>query len=139
MANIVTLKDLDEWIQRDFGRRGSPERKVKDTTIEWIEKHNQEFPESQQYSQDFYRRIQIFTFTNRYTISAHQRDDGGYLGCTSSCRKHRTGETWFRGNDLPDGKLTEETWSDIIRGIISYELEDIVITKVGIVPDNSED
>ena len=37
----------------------------------------------------------------------------------------RAGEDWTRGNDLPDGKLTKETWSSILRGIICYELEDV--------------
>lgn len=48
--------------------------------------------------------------------------DGGYLGCTSSCRKPRAGEDWHRGSDLSDGLLTEDTWRSILGDIISYEM-----------------
>ena len=70
-------------------------------------------------------RVYLYTATNSYSIVAKVRDDGGYLGCISKCRKQRPGEDWNRGNDLPDGKLTKETWLRILKGIICYELQDI--------------
>ena len=45
-----------------------------------------------------------------------------YLGATGSCRKPRAGESWNRGNDLPDGKYSRETWERIKNAIITYEL-----------------
>lgn len=70
-------------------------------------------------------RVFLYTATNRYSIVAKPREDGGYLGCTASSRKSRAGEDWFRGNDLPDGPLTEETWQEILAGIVRYELQTI--------------
>lgn len=113
---MATIEDLKVWIENDLGRRGPASRKIHDITEEWLTKNPQDNP---------YYRIQIFTFTNRYTIFAIERSDGGYLGCGSSSRKSRPGEDWIRGNDLPDGKLTKDTWNNILHGIICYELEDI--------------
>lgn len=76
-------------------------------------------PDEQEYN------ISIFTFTNEYRIVAKERADGGYLGCIAKCRYPRAGENWCRGNDLPDGKLTEETWQEILAGIVRYELQTI--------------
>ncbi len=69
--------------------------------------------------------VVLFTNDHRYHISAGIPDDKGkvgYLGCTASTRKPRAGETWTRGNDLPNGPLTEETFNAIIRKIVGYEL-----------------
>lgn len=72
----------------------------------------------------------IFTETYKYNIvvAEHKKnilDDGkvlSYLGCQVSSRKPRAGETWTRGNDLPDGPLTRETWEKIKTSILKYEL-----------------
>ena len=71
--------------------------------------------------------LHIILFTNSYCyhISARlpqERKRAGYLGCTVNTRKPRAGETWTRGNDLPDGSLTKETWESIVRKIVGYEL-----------------
>lgn len=63
----------------------------------------------------------LYTATNEYVISQHH----DYLGAGVSSRKPRPGETWTRGNDLADGKLSEDTWKDILRDIISCELESV--------------
>ena len=57
------------------------------------------------------------------------REDNGYLGCVGQTRKPRAGEDWTRGNDLPDGPYTEETWDKIIHAIIAYELVKVVKQK----------
>lgn len=71
-------------------------------------------------------RLHVVLFTNdhRYHIAAHTAPEGGddYLGCLASVRKPRAGEAWTRGNDLPDGPLTRETWDSIIHRIVGYEL-----------------
>lgn len=64
-------------------------------------------------------RICVYTDINRYTIVC---TSDGYLGCTASSRKPRAGEDWPRGNDLPDGEYGHETWFEIIRAILSYEM-----------------
>ena len=55
--------------------------------------------------------------------------NGGYLGCIVQTRKPRAGENWTRGNDLPDGKYSEETWRDIVNAIVAYELVKVVKPK----------
>jgi len=66
-------------------------------------------------------RIKFWTSENEYSIRASLAD-ADYLGCVVSARKPRTGEDWTRGNDLPDGRYCEETWLEIVYGILAYEL-----------------
>ncbi|GAI16808.1 unnamed protein product [marine sediment metagenome] len=75
---------------------------------------------------EFRFRFNIYTETHRYRITAIDRSkDEGYLGCTASTREPRAGEDWTRGNDLPDGKFTRETWEHIKNAIIAYELAEL--------------
>jgi len=67
-------------------------------------------------------RVCIYTNNHVYYIRAHSGNGHDYLGCVASCRKPRAGEDWTRGNDLPDGKINKETWNQILKGIIKYEL-----------------
>lgn len=67
-------------------------------------------------------KIIFFTDTHKYCIDA-KKDD--YLGCTTSCRKARPGETWTRGSDLPDGDYNEETFEKIVRKIVGYEIKNL--------------
>lgn len=72
--------------------------------------------------------FRLYTDNYQYHIRAiDRRSEGGYLGCTSKCRKIRAGEDWTRGRDLADGKFTRETWEKIKGDIISYEL--VALTK----------
>ena len=69
------------------------------------------------------RRICLYTNEHEYYIRAVQRPDGkSYLGCNVIARKSRAGEDWQRGNDLPDGPFTQETWNKIVYAIVNYEL-----------------
>ena len=74
-------------------------------------------------------KFYIYTETNKFAIYARYTGDTGeddsYLGCVAQSRKSRPGEDWFRGNDLPDGPLTEKTWNAILKAIIRYELKDV--------------
>lgn len=84
-------------------------------------------------------KCNIFTEEYRYRISAIDRsEDEGYLGCTSSTRKPRAGEDWTRGNDLPDGKFTRETWEHIKNGILKYELVELAPKIEGIADEKRE-
>lgn len=67
-------------------------------------------------------RLKLYTSENVYNIVAVSREDGGYLGCTSTTRKARAGEDWNRGNDLTDGKLCDDIWNEIMADIVSNEL-----------------
>ena len=60
----------------------------------------------------------ICTAEHRYSISATPT----YLGCIASATRQRPGEDWTRGNDLPDGPFSRETWESIKDRIISYEM-----------------
>lgn len=74
-----------------------------------------------------YVRAKIWTFTNVYGITAsiHVENPPGYLACGAQSRKPRVGETWCRGNDLADGRFSEETWRRILCDIVRYEAEEV--------------
>ena len=70
--------------------------------------------------------VKFFTSEHRYSISARlPENDRGYLGCTSSCRTPKVGETWTRGSDLADGKYSEKTFVEIMADIVSYEMKNL--------------
>jgi hypothetical protein len=69
------------------------------------------------------RRFCFYTDEHKYVIVAIERSVGrSYLGCQVSTRRMRAGEDWVRGNDLPDGEFTKETWNSIIEAVVRYEL-----------------
>ena len=85
------------------------------------------------YKKNFYgegehrMNIKFFTKEHQYSISAKKLNPkkgktNDYLSCIASTRKPRAGEDWSRGNDLADGSYSEETWNEILKDIIAYEL-----------------
>ena len=72
--------------------------------------------------------VRIYTKEYQYTISAKlpKDNDKGYLGCIAESRKPLAGEKWARGNDLPDGDYSEETFNEIVAGIVRYEIVRVV-------------
>jgi hypothetical protein len=86
------------------------------------------------------RGYRFFTADHSYHITATVREDGHtYFGCTASTRKPRAGEGHTRGNDLPDGKLTRETWDRIVRGILRYELVALYVASPYTADETKED
>ena len=65
-------------------------------------------------------RVVLWTEKRRYRIVIKTKYD--YMGCVCSNNEPNEGETWTRGCDLADGKITEETWSNILNDICSMEL-----------------
>lgn len=108
MATVeYSIKDLRNWMVGDLLRPHIQIRSV---------------PASS--DKDF--RATIFTASNSYNISAIEgNQDKSYLGCIARSIRSRPGEDWFRGNDLPDGPLSPETWRDILAAIVRYELQEI--------------
>lgn len=105
---MATLKDLRGWMVRDLLR---PNIQIKTVESSSSEKHF---------------RASFFTATNEYCIHGLEREDGqSYLGCVSQCRRARPGEDWNRGNDLPDGELSEDTWHAILAAVVQYEVQQI--------------
>ena len=52
-------------------------------------------------------------------ISIHERKGRkAYLGCITDSRKPRAGEDWTRGNDLPDGDFSKDTFNRIMLGVL---------------------
>ena len=62
-------------------------------------------------------RIEIFTKSTKYAITAKWERPEGYLGCVA----YIIGKE-YQGNDLHDGPLTHDTWHKILADIISYEI-----------------
>lgn len=68
-------------------------------------------------------KVCLYTEEYKYQVVAIDRSsDDGYLGCQVSTRKPRAGESWSRGNDLPDGPFNRDTWNKILNAMINYEL-----------------
>ena len=109
----MTMENLQKWIQRDLPRSKCD-----------VQLACGEVGENGYEKYKFY----IYTETNKYAIYANDSGPKGYLGCVAQSRKSRPGEDWFRGNDLPDGPLTEKTWNSIMKAIVRYELKDVVKT-----------
>lgn len=87
----------------------------------------------------FYMKVLIYTREHKYCIIAKEKNDGNsYLGCVVDARKPRAGETWTRGNDLPDGKFCRETWERIKDSIIRYELVKIAKPVRGFIEDEGQ-
>ena len=109
----VRLSDVDV-IQLKNGRQ----------LIEWLERFSFFSPKKIEILKNTEDRftIRIYTDRNVYRISASNT----YLGCTSGTRKPRPGESWARGNDLPDGNFLEKTFFSILGAILFYEIKDIV-------------
>lgn len=102
---MADLKVVKEWFKRDV-TFANWERDVEVT---------EDTPER--------FRFRIYTNNNCYGIGTSQSEGRDpYLGCVASCRTPRAGEHHARGNDLPDGRLNDETWRAILFAIVGYEL-----------------
>jgi hypothetical protein len=123
-----TIEDLKTWVKEDLGTRGDVENYVHITEDEG-EGHG-----DGKYEHRF--KFKLYSFENVYAIVAIESPDKGYLGCQSSRRKARAGESWTRGSDLPDGPLNRETWDKILKAIVIYELEEL--SPVGLDPPTDE-
>ena len=74
----------------------------------------------------------FYTETHKYYIYGYSptaKHPKGYLGCGGNSRKSRPGEDWHRGNDLPDGDYSKETFDRIVRGIVAYELKNLQLWR----------
>lgn len=72
----------------------------------------------------------FYTDENKYNITASpEGKNGGYLGCTMVKRAPYPGEKHVRGNDLPDGRFSEETFESIKDAIIRTELKPLYVAK----------
>lgn len=105
-SKIDELKNV--WLQ-ELARRI-----LKDDFIEVVEDSITD------YEQKF--KCNFYTEDNRYRITAINRKFHDYLGCTVTKRKPMAGKDYTRGNDLPDGPLTYDTWQNIKNGVVAYEL-----------------
>lgn len=122
---MATIEQFHRWVERDLARFGKSREDIMIQYGTLSDCRNGVTASN----------IRIFTDNNEYRISVNtgtlregaglrerMRARKGYLGCVASSRKPRAGETHHRGNDLPDGPLTEETWHSILAAIVAYEL-----------------
>lgn len=70
-------------------------------------------------------RLLLATAAHQYSITVRPE----YVGCTATTRTARPGETHLRGNDLPDGPLSEATIDEIMSAIVAYELVEIPVER----------
>ncbi|GAG17340.1 unnamed protein product, partial [marine sediment metagenome] len=64
-------------------------------------------------------RLNIYTGLHCHSIYANGPSD--YLSGGASTRMPRPGESWSRGNDLPDGNISKDTLYGILGSIVFYE------------------
>ncbi len=106
-----------------------------DTFIETADQSGSDLPDGQWVT---LKRYYFYTDRYKYCIVAKDRSkNDGYLGCMVSTRKARAGEKHNRGNDLPDGSFSRETWERIKNSIIKYELVQLSV-KPNYQPDVEE-
>ena len=128
VAELKTLEDVEAWLTAKFDRSG----RRKKVLIERLTDDDK--PRV---------RARIWTTQHLYSIvavpgpiseHAHFNEEGkrdsdagpsrklaGYLGCVVRNRAARPGEEQFRGNDLADGSLDDDTFRRIIADIVFYE------------------
>lgn len=110
----MTMNDFDKWLE-ELVYPGEVE-----DLIEILYDAGEGDPEN---GYVLRKKVAFYTDEHKYFIMAMEEEKGnGYLGCIVDSRKPRAGETWTRGNDLPDGKFTKETLEQIKDKIIAYEL-----------------
>lgn len=118
------LEQLKKWLNELLYRDNS------------LEDHFQIATSSRRFegeNEEFTHVVYFYTKNNRYYIvvaPSSSKDGTTYFGCQVSDRKPRAGEDWNRGNDLPDGKFTWQTWDKIKNAIISYELVKIAKKQI---------
>lgn len=118
---MATISDFEKWLG-DMIFPGDME-----DVIEILSQGGRGDPDG---PTEHFMKVRIYTSEYRYSIIAIERsDDTSYLGCQVSLRKKRAGEDWYRGNDLPDGELSEKTWEQIKNAIIANELEKLSVTR----------
>lgn len=74
-----------------------------------------------EYKQDGHMRVVFATTKNNYFVTYKDT----YLGMTVSSRLARPGEGWLRGNDLPDGSFSKETFDAMMAAMLTYELRGV--------------
>jgi len=137
------MDELMEWLQENAIKTEqsnvvdfTPVKSKMDLLIEWLDEllypgKSEDFIQiglDAQLSDNLEMKVRIYTEVNQYEIKGVDRkEDDGYLGCGVKARKPRAGEDWDRGNDLPDGPFTRETWNKILNAMINYEL--VPLTK----------
>ena len=125
--NLAELRaTLVEWLNGLKQWGGSTQQTWDDyilTDKEWRDRYHP-YSEAATSVRQGVLHISIYTDTHAYHISAKlsSGDNDGYLGCTVTNRKWRTGENWHRGNDLPDGPFNKNTFDEIVRAILAFEI-----------------
>lgn len=128
MKDITAIKK-DSMVSLENWEDGA--EKYKDL-IGWLDK-NIRFASKKVLVDEKDNRVNLKIFTENYCYSISARlpnNNDGYLGCIATARKPRTGETWTRGRDLPDGNYSEETFNKILAAIVSFEILPLEIQEI---------
>ena len=133
-ANVVelALHKMREWLKDIY-----PGSKIDRAIVVYDKWKEFEGANGKEY-RGKHMRVKIFTSVNEYTIQVRfarpeevkkegvrYHLEASYMGLVVESRKKRPGEFWHRGNDLPDGNFTDETWWSMMKGIIRYEAQEI--------------
>ena len=115
-------KQLIEWLNNVKQWYGSSEQDWSDYIMtdreQWKYRNPHKMIPDDFDDREGHLNVTIWTNDHEYHIYASST----HLGCIASTRKPRAGETWTRGNDLPDGAFSKKTFDSIIRKIAGYEI-----------------
>ncbi len=82
-----------------------------------------QFPDAKRKPGQLGVELVFYTAVNRYTVTVFERANGAFqMKCMAHSRMARAGETWLRGNKLPDGPFSREAWNAIMAAVVRYEL-----------------
>ncbi len=66
-------------------------------------------------------KLKLYTDRHHYIISIGFKTSD-YITCVATARRQRPGESFFRNNDLHNGRLNEDSFNRVMSDIVSYEL-----------------
>ena len=89
--------------------------------VKWIRYHNLDIGTRVEIKKDKGGVKRCYITTDMYIYSVVANKSRDYMGCVSTCRKTKVGETHLRGSDLPDGKYTKKTFISIMCAIVRNE------------------
>ncbi len=132
MKNLAELRSqLLEWLDEFKAWYGSSEQSWEDYLYTDTEYWKYLYPYDQgggELDDENAFHCLIWTVDNEYHISCRLNTDKRETAIRSTMmalvhgRKFRAGENWRRGNDLPDGPFSKETFDEIICAIARYEV-----------------
>lgn len=110
------FKSLDETLDYLLGETRAPYDRVMNWLAEIVPGGNvTKYVKEGEPDADYWS---FLIYTERYRYRINVKKDGTYMGAFLGSQVREPGEDWLRGNDFPDGPISQETWDAIKNRII---------------------